>query len=224
MRLSMYVHKRQHGVTVVVRRKLQVQADTTTGQTQWTITQWKVRRVVVLPEKRQREVRQNAGAMAANRAIIQGTSFDTGGRHFLFDRSEVPPTWCCKKDDWIVFNDRHYDIESVTDYEYGTGLAGDRQGTARAGGGLRHADDAGLDFRSAYAPGQLPHQSIGRRGRRPIRAAARLALVRSRWQRRPSPWPTTPSTSASLPSWPATTSRRTSQPPPRAAVPPRPSP
>ena len=83
MRLAMYVHKRQHGVTVVVRRKLQVQADPTTGQTQWQITQWKVQRVVVLPEKRQREVRQNAGAMAANRAIIQGSSFDTGGRHFL---------------------------------------------------------------------------------------------------------------------------------------------
>jgi hypothetical protein len=118
MRLAMYVHKRQHGVTVVVRRKLQVQADPTTGQTQWQIVQWKVPRVVVLPEKRQREVRQNAGAMAANRAIVQGSSFDTGGRHFLFDRSEVPCDLLLKKDDWIVFNDRHYDIESVTDYEY----------------------------------------------------------------------------------------------------------
>lgn len=120
IRLAMYVHKRQHGVTVVVRRKLQVRADTTTGQTQWDVTQWKVRRVVVLPEKRQREVRQNAGAMAANRAIVQGSSFDTGGRHFLFDRSEVPADLVLKKDDWIVFNDCHYDIESVTDYEYGT--------------------------------------------------------------------------------------------------------
>ena len=90
MRLAMYVHKRQHGVTVVVRRKVQVQADPETGQTQWQIRQWKVPRVVVLPEKRQREVRQNAGAMAANRAIMQGSSFDTGGRHFLFDRREVP--------------------------------------------------------------------------------------------------------------------------------------
>ena len=105
-------------MTVVVRRKLQVQADTTTGQTQWDVTQWKVRCVAVLPEKRQREVRQNAGAMAANRAIVQGSSFDTGGRHFLFDRSEVPCDLMLKKDDWIVFNDRHYDIESVTDYEY----------------------------------------------------------------------------------------------------------
>ena len=118
MRLSMYIHERQHGVTLVVRRKLAVVASTETGQTTWTITQWKIPRVVVLPEKRQREVRQNAGAMAANRAIIQGSSFDTGGRHFLFDRSEVPCDLLLKKDDWIVFNDRHYDIESVTDYEY----------------------------------------------------------------------------------------------------------
>ena len=97
MRLAMYVHKRQHGVTVVVRRKLQVQADPTSGQTQWQIMQWKVRRVVVLPEKRQREVRQNAGAMAANRAIVQGSSFDTGGRHFLFDRSGSPAGPACSR-------------------------------------------------------------------------------------------------------------------------------
>ena len=25
-----------------------------------------------------------------------------------------------QKDDWIVFNRRHYDIESITDYEYDT--------------------------------------------------------------------------------------------------------
>jgi len=119
MRLSMYIHERQHGVTLVVRRKLAVVASTETGQTTWTITQWKIPRVVVLPEKRQREVRQNAGAMAANRAIIQGSSFDTGGRHFLFDRSEVPRDLVLQKDDWIVFNNKHYDIESVTNYEYG---------------------------------------------------------------------------------------------------------
>ena len=120
LRLSMYVHKRQHGAAVVVRRKVQVQSDPETGATQWQIKAWKIPRVIVLPEKRQREVRQNAGAMAANRAIIQGSSFDTGGRHFLFDRREVPPDLVLQKDDWIVFNNRHYDIESIADYEYDT--------------------------------------------------------------------------------------------------------
>jgi hypothetical protein len=118
MRLALYVHKRQHGVTVAVRRKT-VQTNPETGATQWQIQSWRVLRVVVMPEKRQREVRQNAAAMAANRTIIQGSSFDTGGRHFLFDRHEVPSDLTLKKDDWIVFNNKHYDIESVTDYEYG---------------------------------------------------------------------------------------------------------
>ena len=118
MRLAMYIHERQHGVAVAVRRKVSVAADPATGATTWQIQSWKVNRVVVLPEKRQREVRQNAGAMAANRAIIQGSSFDTGGRHFLFNRREVPRDLVLQKDDWIVFNNKHYDIESVSDYEY----------------------------------------------------------------------------------------------------------
>ena len=79
-----------------------------------------VLRVVVMPEKRQREVRQNAAAMAANRTIIQGSSFDTGDRQFLFDRRGVPSDLVLQRDDWIVFNDRHYDIESITEYEFDT--------------------------------------------------------------------------------------------------------
>jgi hypothetical protein len=120
MRLSLYIHKRQHGATVVVRRKAQVQTDPRTGETYWQIKQWKIKRVVVLPAKTQREVRQNAGAMTANRAIVQGSSFDTSGRQFLIDRHDVPADLVLAKDDWIVFNDRHYDIESITEYEYDT--------------------------------------------------------------------------------------------------------
>ena len=118
MRQAMYVHKRQHGATVVIRRKVEVQTDPKTGESIWQIRQWRVRRAVVLPAKTQREVKQNAGAMAANRAIIQGSYFDTSARHFLFDRRDLPDGFILEKDDWLVFNNRHYDIESIAEYEY----------------------------------------------------------------------------------------------------------
>jgi hypothetical protein len=63
----------------------------------------------------------NAAAMTANRAIAQGGAYDTGTRHFLFDRREVPRDLDLKKDDWIVFDDKHYDIQSVEDYGFKTG-------------------------------------------------------------------------------------------------------
>ena len=84
MRLAMYVHKRQHGVTVVVRRKLQVQADTTTGQTQWDITQWKVRRLVVLPRE----------ASAGGAAERGGDGGQPGDRARLFLRYRRPAVSC----------------------------------------------------------------------------------------------------------------------------------
>jgi hypothetical protein len=120
MRLAMYVHKRRNGVTVYVRRKLQVVTDPKTGQTAWTITTWKVNRVTVLPAKYHREDKRNVGAMAANRAIVQGGGFDTGSRRFLFDGRELPADLVLEKDDWIVFNDRHYDIDTITEYECST--------------------------------------------------------------------------------------------------------
>jgi hypothetical protein len=120
MRLALYTHKRRNGATVFVRRKVQVDADSKTGQTGWTIMTWRVNRVVVLPAKYQREAKMNAAAMTANRAIVQGGGYDTSGRHFIFDRREVPADLVLKKDDWIVFNDRHYDIDSIVDYEFDT--------------------------------------------------------------------------------------------------------
>ena len=120
MRLAMYVHKRRNGATVYVRRKVQVQADPKTGQTVWTIQTWKIRHVVPLPVKIQRDAKMNAGAMTANRAIIQGGGYDTGARRFLFDCREVPADLVLAKDDWIVFNDRHYDIEVIQEYEFYT--------------------------------------------------------------------------------------------------------
>ena len=151
VRLSMYVHKRQHGATGGGTSQGQSHTDPddrpdALGRS----TQWKVRRVVVLPGEAQREVRQNAGAMTANRAIIQGSSFDTGGRHFLLTAATCPRTWCCKKDDWIVFNDRHYDIESVDGLRVRHGLAGDRQGIEGRGGSIADMHDSrSSHFRSA---------------------------------------------------------------------------
>jgi hypothetical protein len=121
MRLALYVHQRQHGASVVVRRKVKVEANPATGETHWQIRQWRVPRVCVLTQKTQREVKFNAGAMTANRSIVQGSSLDTGIRHFLFDRRLVPADLVLTVDDWIVFHDRHYDIKDITEYEYDTG-------------------------------------------------------------------------------------------------------
>ena len=120
MRLAMYNHKRRNGATVFVRRKVQVEADPKTGQTAWIIKTWKVKRVVILPAKLKREDKRNMGALAANRAIVQGGGYDTSDRHFIFDRREVPADLVIKKDDWIVFNDRHYDIDTIEEYEFAT--------------------------------------------------------------------------------------------------------
>jgi hypothetical protein len=119
MKLALYVNKRRNGVTVFVRRKLHVVADPKTGESQWTIKTWRIKRVVILPATYRREAKMNAGAMAANRAIVQGGGYDTSVRHFILDRHEVPSDLDLKKDDWIAFNDKHYDVESVVDYEFG---------------------------------------------------------------------------------------------------------
>ena len=159
MRLAMYVHKRQHGATVVVRRKVQVQADPKTGADAMADQAWKVPRVVVLPEKTSTggaAERRGDGRQPGDHSRLQlrhrrpplplrpprGAARPGAGEGRL-DRLQQPPL-------------RHREHRGL---RVRHGLAGDRQGTERARRSLRHADDPRLHGRPACAARQLPSRT-----------------------------------------------------------------
>lgn len=78
-----------------------------------------VRRAVVLPNRLTREQIQSISLISANKKVVQGGAFDPGRRRFIVDRSDVS-NWELSQDDWIVYDDKRYDIKSIDDFEQNT--------------------------------------------------------------------------------------------------------
>jgi hypothetical protein len=80
-----------------------------------------INRAVVLPVSLSRDITQTISMISANKQLLQGGTFDPGLRRFIVDRNDVPTSFTLKKDDWLVYDGRRYDIKTVEEFEYKTG-------------------------------------------------------------------------------------------------------
>jgi hypothetical protein len=79
-----------------------------------------IRRAIVLPVRIAREIVQSISMISANKKIVQGGTFDTGKRTFIIDRTDVPSTFRIDNDDWIVYDNKRYDVITADEFEQKT--------------------------------------------------------------------------------------------------------
>ncbi|MHC4301378.1 MAG: hypothetical protein ACYS7Y_29270 [Planctomycetota bacterium] len=112
--------KKEYGNAITVYALGTVDTDYDTGVKTETHTSVFIRRAVVLPVNLTRDVIQTISMISANKKVVQGGTFDPGIRRFIIDRTDVPATWTVKKDDWIVYDGKRYDVKTAEEYEYKT--------------------------------------------------------------------------------------------------------
>lgn len=112
--------KRDYGNPITIYRLGNVTTNYATGSKIETHTSVYIGRAVVLPVSLTRDVIQTISLISANKKILQGGTLDQGLRKFIIDRGDVPSTFTIKKDDWIVYDEKRYDIKVVEEYEYKT--------------------------------------------------------------------------------------------------------
>jgi len=112
--------KKEYGNTITVYKLGTATTNYDTGVKTHTRESAVVRRAVVLPARLLREVTQTISLISANKQIVQGGSYDTGKRHFIIERSDVPSTFELAMDDWIVYDGNRYDITAIDEFEYKT--------------------------------------------------------------------------------------------------------
>jgi len=115
---NIYAMKRQYGAPILIRRKGNVSADPKTGTPTVENCTWLIRRAAVMPEEVTRDAKQSISLITAQKQMVQGGGFDVGKRTFLIDARDLPKGFMIEKDDWIVFDDRHYDIDNINEYGY----------------------------------------------------------------------------------------------------------
>lgn len=121
IRQALYVLKRNYGSTVTLYTLVSASTDYTTGVKTVSQTPLVIRRCIVLPVKMQREVSQGIAAISANKEFAYGGSYDVGTREFVIDSRDLPAGTSIQQDDWLLYNDRRYELKSIEELEQHTG-------------------------------------------------------------------------------------------------------
>jgi hypothetical protein len=115
---NIYSMKRQFGALILIRRREGAATDPQTGEATGVVKTWLVRRAPILPEDIARNAKQSISLITAQKQMVEGGGFDVGKRVFLIDCKDMPRGFKLQKDDWIVFDSKHYDIDTLSNYGF----------------------------------------------------------------------------------------------------------
>ncbi len=121
IRQALYVLKRAFGSTVVLHKLTSASTSYTTGTKTSTSTTVTIHRCIVLPVKLLRDVIQTVSEISANKSFAYGGSFDSGTREFVIDARDLVNGYEISLDDWIIYDDRRYEIKNIEKLEQNTG-------------------------------------------------------------------------------------------------------
>lgn len=121
MREILYSLKRQYGATIDIYKLQSSATDVRTGVKIIVKSVTRVQRAVILPAKRDRTVNQSISQISANKEFVMGGTLDENVREFIVDRRDAPALPDLTADDWIVFNNRKYQIKTVEQFEFNAG-------------------------------------------------------------------------------------------------------
>lgn len=121
IQLALYSLKRQYGGTIDLYSLVSSDTDVRTGVKTVSATLTRIWRAVVLPVRVSREVVQSISQISANKEFVMGGGYDRGVREFIIDRRDTPDLTVLNLDDWIVYNNRKYQIKVVEEFEFDAG-------------------------------------------------------------------------------------------------------
>ncbi len=121
IRQALYTLKRMFGGTVYISKKTNVETDYETGIKSENEQTWKIDRCVVLPMSVARESTQSISMISANKEFIYGGTYDIGTRNFIIDAQDLPKDFIVEGDDWLVYDNKRYQIKKYDELEQHTG-------------------------------------------------------------------------------------------------------
>jgi len=121
IRQTIYALKRQYGGRVDLYRLNDSETDLRTGVKVINKDVFPIRQAIILPNRISRDIVQSISQISANKKFVYGASFDSGKRNFILDSRDLSDGFQIKNDDWIVYQNRRYDIEDVEEFEFRSG-------------------------------------------------------------------------------------------------------
>jgi hypothetical protein len=117
IQVALYQLKKQYGGKPLdIHKFVSHNVNLLSGDSAVTATVIHVKNAVVLPAKVDRHVINTISKISADKATVQGGTFDRSRRTILIDQLDVPDLQL-GHDDWIVFRGRRYDVTSCDFFE-----------------------------------------------------------------------------------------------------------
>lgn len=116
---TIYKLKRLYGGTISVYKQGDPETDLETGVRKWPNRQVVVvERAIILPVKIQRDQAQGISIISSGKEFAYGGMFDKASRWFYIDPRDLASGYEIKRDDWVVYQGKKYEIESISDTEF----------------------------------------------------------------------------------------------------------
>ncbi len=121
IRQALYQLKKDYGAPIDIYRLISSETNVRTGEKVITKTVTHVHRAVVVPARIDRTAQQSISLISANKQFVTGGSYDSAQRDFIIDRRDVRTLPELTADDWIVYNNRKYQVKTVEAFEIDAG-------------------------------------------------------------------------------------------------------
>lgn len=121
IRQSLYSLKREYGAPIDIYKLVSTDTDVRTGMKTVVKTVTHIKRAPVLPARITRLVNQSISLISANKQLVMGGTYDSSKRDFIVDRRDAPNLTQLTADDWIVYDSRKWQIETIEEFEVRAG-------------------------------------------------------------------------------------------------------
>lgn len=121
IQMTIYKLKRLYGAEIFLYKQGSPATNLETGVKTWPDRSvLRINRVIILPVKITRDQTQTISMISADKQFVYGGMYDNAARWFYLDVRDLPPGYVIKRDDWIVYDGKQYEIKELQKVEFDT--------------------------------------------------------------------------------------------------------
>jgi len=121
IRATLYRMKRTYGLPIDVCQQILGATDLETGEKSISYMKVHVPRAIVQPARVTRSFVYDLAYISANKDFTSGGFFDSTDRRIILDASDIPADWVIDNNQFVVYNQRRYEVKSFYEFEEGMG-------------------------------------------------------------------------------------------------------
>jgi len=122
IRATLYRMKRSYGLPIDLCQQILGSTNLETGEKDITYMKTHIARAIVQPARTSRSFVYDLAYISANKDFTSGGFFDASDRRVIIDAADLPADWELDNDQFVIFNNRRFDIKGFYEFEANMGF------------------------------------------------------------------------------------------------------